>query len=82
MMPVEIEEFENVVRVFDSELELEIPKEDYDILKQIADKYSLPVEVLFEIIIREEKAVKIGKKRGIKKDLMKIINNYFSSRFV
>ncbi|RLF82333.1 hypothetical protein DRN38_00275 [Thermococci archaeon] len=82
MMPVEIEEFENVVRVFDSELELEIPKEDYDILKQIADKYSLPVEVLFEIIIREEKAVKIGKKRGVKKDLMKIINNYFSSRFV
>jgi len=81
-MPVEIKEFENVVRVFDSELELEIPKEDYDILKQIADKYSLPVEVLFEIIIREEKAVKIGKKRGIKKDLMKIINNYFSSRFV
>jgi len=81
-MPVEIEEFENVVRVFDSELELEIPKEDYDILKQIADKYSLPVEVLFEIIIREEKAVKIGKKRGVKKDLMKIINNYFSSRFV
>ncbi|WP_167886528.1 hypothetical protein [Thermococcus sp. M39] len=79
---MEIEEFENVVRVFDSELELEIPKEDYDILKQIADKYSLPVEVLFEIIIREEKAVKIGKKRGIKKDLMKIINNYFSSRFV
>lgn len=81
-MSVEIEEFENVVRVFDSELELEIPKEDYDILKQIADKYSLPVEVLFEIIIREEKAVKIGKKRGVKKDLMKIINNYFSSRFV
>jgi len=81
-MKVEIEEFGNVVRVFDSELELNIPKEDYNILKQIADKYSLPVEVLFEIIIREEKAVKIGKKRGIKKDLMKIINNYFSDRFI
>jgi len=81
-MPVEIEEFENTIRVFDSELELEVPKEDYDILKQIADKYSLPVEVLFEMIIREEKAVKSGKKRGVKKDLMKIITNYLNSRFV
>lgn len=77
-MPVDVEEFEEIVRIFDSELELVIPKEDYEILKQIADKRSIPVEVILEIIIREEKAVKIGKKRGVRKDLMKIITHYFN----
>ncbi|WP_297420759.1 hypothetical protein [Thermococcus sp.] len=77
-MSVDIEEFKEIVRIYDSELELVIPKEDYEILKQIADKRSIPVEVLFEIIIREEKAVKIGKKRGVRKDLMRIITNYFN----
>ena len=77
-MSVDIEEFKEIVRIYDSELELVIPKEDYEILKQIADKRSIPVEVLFEIIIREEKAVKIGKKRGVRKDLVRMITNYFN----
>lgn len=77
-MSIDIEEFEEIVRISDAELEHVISKEDYEILKQIADKRFIPVDVLFEIILREEKAVKIGKKRGVRKDLMRIITNYFN----
>jgi len=77
-MSVDIKEVREIVRISDAELELVIPKEDYEILKQIANKRFIPVEVLFEIILREEKAVKIGKKRGVRKDLMKTITYYFN----
>jgi|GEM_PF-3158949 hypothetical protein len=77
-MPIEIYEYENFVIVSDEDGDFELSKDVYEILKGVANKYSLPLELLLEVVIREEKAVKIGKKRGIKRDLTEIINRYFN----
>lgn len=77
-MPIEIYEYKKFVIVSDEDGDFELSKDVYEILKEVANKYSLPLELLLEVVIREEKAVKIGKKRGIKRDLTEIINRYFN----
>ena len=81
-MTINIRRSKDFVHVYISDWRFDIPNEDYNILVQVADKYSIPIEVLLEIMIREAKAVKIGKRKGLKKDLIKIINNYFSKSHV
>ena len=78
MMSIEVYEYEDYVVVSDKDGEFEISRDVYEILKEVANEHSLPIELLLEVIIREEKAVKIGKKWGIKKDLTEIINRYFN----
>ena len=75
---MEIREYEDFVNVFVSGWRYEIPREDYDILKRVARKYSVPIKALLEIMIKEGQAVKVGRKRGLKKDLTKIINRYYN----
>jgi len=75
---MEIREYEDFVYIFVSDWRLEIPREDYEILKRVAKNYSVPIKALLGIMIREAQAVKVGKRKGLKKDLMKIINNYYN----
>lgn len=76
--PVEVIEIDDEVVIMDNYAEITIPRSDYKLLKEIARKYKLPVNMLLAIILRKQKDVKKGKKMATKKALLEIINYYTS----
>ena len=57
----------------------QIPYEDLELLKKIANKYDINYKFLLKIILLESKAAKSGSKWGIKSKLGSIIDEYFKN---
>lgn len=76
--PIEIREHGEEVIVMDNYTEIMMSSSDYELLKEIAQKYGLPVKMLLAIILRKQKDIKKGKKVATKKALLEIINYYTS----
>ena len=60
----------------DDKYSYKLSKEEYQLLLELSQKYDIELDLILQILVRENKAVKTAKKKGVIKDLKKIINNY------
>jgi len=70
-------EFRKVIK--NEEVTWSMPRDEYQLLSQISEKYSLPLPMILEMLLLEARAVKKGLKTTPLKDLSSIVTKYIKN---